>query len=138
MTEPLHPDPVAVADGPEQQFLHQLLHHLDRWFDDDTNLDDLGHAQDLLRRRIAVLTETGDSTIPQESAVAVLGAELHRARRSGARVSIRTRGGQHYRAVRVEAVHRQHTCLTSHTHQDVLLPLAFIESIHHLDQELSQ
>ncbi|WP_040801764.1 hypothetical protein [Nocardia higoensis] len=137
MTDPLQPDPTAVAEGPEQRFLQQVLHHLDRWFGDDKHLEHLGHARDLLRRRITVLAETDADTV-RESAVAVLGAELHRARRTGALVSIRTRGGHRYRAVRVEAVHRHHARLSSHTHQGVLLPLAFIESLHHLDRELPQ
>jgi len=135
MTDPLHPDPTALADAPESLFLQQVLHHLDRWFGDNTNLEHLGHARDLLRRRITVLAETDADTV-RESAVAVLGAELHSARRTGATISIRTRGGHRYRAVRVEAVHRHHARLTGHTHQGVLLPLAFIESIHHLDKEL--
>ncbi|WP_067859785.1 MULTISPECIES: hypothetical protein [Nocardia] len=137
MTDPLQPDPTVVAEGPEQRFLQQVLHHLDREFGDDTHLEHLGHARDLLRRRNTVLAETDADTV-RESPMAVLGAELHRARRTGALISIRTRGGHRYRAVRVEAVHRHHARLTSHTHQGVLLPLAFIESLHHLDQELPQ
>jgi len=118
MTDPL-PHTTGSLPSPTRQFLNQLRDHL-------------AQARRRLRARNLVSPQADENTTPDAPAAAILGTELHRARHTHSRVSIRIRGGHLYHAVRVETVHRHHTRLTSDSHPGVLLPLAFIETIHHL------
>ncbi|MBF6339819.1 hypothetical protein IU450_28590 [Nocardia abscessus] len=127
-----HTPPAPIADASESEFLRQALARIDRWFDDDTNLDELEDARDLLRQRLAntvaaAACETSDGGDP---VVALIATELHRLRRARVAATVITRGGYVHDHVRVQAVHRHHTVLTRNGQQaGVLLPLAFIESV---------
>ncbi|NEW32817.1 hypothetical protein GV791_09610 [Nocardia cyriacigeorgica] len=128
MTGP-HPDAAA-----ELRFLTVLGGHIDNWFADDANLDDLDQARALIHRRITALT-THDSpdTGTGGGAAAVLATELHRLRASRTRTTITTRAAHIHQAT-VRAVHARYTVLGVGP-SEVLLPLEFIESVTRPGQE---
>ncbi|WP_181722927.1 hypothetical protein [Nocardia gipuzkoensis] len=129
-----HTPPAPAADACESEFLRQVLARIDRWFDDDANLDDLDHARELLRQRLANTTAAdapdGENVEGGDPVVALIATELHRLRHAKVTLTVITRGGYTHDHVRVQAVHRHHTVLTRAGQQaGVLLPLAFIESV---------
>ncbi|MGY1898343.1 hypothetical protein [Nocardia gipuzkoensis] len=128
-----HSSTPPAADSSECEFLRQVFARIDRWFDDDANLDDLDHARALLRERLAS-TIAADAPMEDveggDPVVALIATELHRLRRAQAAATVITRGGYTHDRVRVQAVHRHYTVLSRAGQQaGVLLPLAFIESV---------
>ncbi|WP_280188551.1 MULTISPECIES: hypothetical protein [Nocardia] len=127
-----HTPPAPVADACESEFLRQVLARIDRWFDDDANLDDLDDARDLLRQRLASAVSAGarDDVDSGDPVVALIATELHRLRHARVAATVITRGGYVHDHVRVQVVHRHHTVLVRAGEQaGVLLPLRFIESV---------
>ncbi|WP_280453079.1 hypothetical protein [Nocardia cyriacigeorgica] len=123
MTGP-HPDAAA-----EIRFLTVLKQHIDNWFADDANLDDLDRARSLIRARITALTGNDPAdTDTGCAATEVLVTELHRLRHSRARTTITTRSGHRHHASAVRAVHARYVVLGVGL-GEVLLPLEFIESV---------
>ncbi|MBF6323917.1 hypothetical protein IU451_15465 [Nocardia cyriacigeorgica] len=126
MTGP-HPDAAT-----EVRFLTVLVGHIDNWFADDANLDDLDRARALIRARITALTGN-DPAAPDTGSAAVLATELHHLRHSRARTTITTRSGHIHQAT-VRAVHTRYVVLGVGP-GEVLLPLEFIESLTRPGQE---
>ncbi|WP_039804212.1 hypothetical protein [Nocardia araoensis] len=146
-----HTPPAPIAEASEQQFLRLVLARIDAGFDDEADLDDLGAARDMLRRRLASTAASGDSeggdpvvallatelhrlrrtrSEGGDPVVALLATELHRLRRARMAATVITRAGHVHDHVRIQAVHRHHTVLTRAGEQaGVLLPLRFIESV---------
>ncbi|MFF3228872.1 hypothetical protein ACFYV7_39190 [Nocardia suismassiliense] len=119
----------------EPEFLTRVLKGIDRWFTDDSNLD---QARQLITGRLHTLTtQPGHpaDTDPDDPILELVATELHRLRRADATVTIRTRGGFSHHDLRINAVRRHHIVVHYVHHGDCpgfLLPLAYIESIHPL------
>ncbi|MGW4330450.1 hypothetical protein ACWEKR_31730 [Nocardia sp. NPDC004573] len=125
-----HTPPAPIAEVSEQQFLRLVLARIDAWFDAEADLDDLGAARDMLRRRLASTAAASGDGEGGDPVVALIATELHRLRRAGVAATVITRGGHVHDHVRVHAVHRHHTVLSrAGEHAGVLLPLRFIESV---------
>ncbi|WP_280202231.1 hypothetical protein [Nocardia cyriacigeorgica] len=128
MTRP-HPDAAT-----EVRCLTVLAGHIDNWFADDANLDDLDQARALIRARLTALTEYDPAEPDTHSAAsAVLATELHHLRHSRARTTITTRSGHIHQAT-VRVVHARYVVLGVGP-GEVLLPLEFIESVTRPGQE---